>query len=406
MPTASPAKPFMPAATHLAARHALVAQVRQLWLEPGNAMAGHLPMPQGMSPWVWRSWQRCMAQGRDPHEKVVFDAVGPHALSHLQEEYQALLQAARPVMTQLVGAVGAMRYFSLLTDANGLVLEVQGPVDHRDMRALAVGRVGVDLSERSVGTSAIGAALAEHNPVWLHQQEHFFDDLRAYSCAGAPIFGPQGQCLGMLDITGIDVPERPELLHLALRCARAIEDRLLRALPHALMLHVNWPGGPLGQEGEGLLAFDADGCLLGSNTVARQLIPRPAQPPGYNLPVQSHELLALPWANLVDHVRQRPEALMQLPLWSGLRLQALAQAGAQLQAPGMAGGAPGNAAAAPSPLRTSEHLLIQQALQEAQGNISLAAKNLGLSRATLYRRLAGKKSERSISVPVSTQDLP
>jgi transcriptional regulator of acetoin/glycerol metabolism len=76
-------------------------------------------------------------------------------------------------MTQLVAAVGAMRYFCLLTDAQGLALEVQGPVDHSDLRALAVGRVGVDLSERGVGTSAIGATLAELSPVWLHRQEHF-----------------------------------------------------------------------------------------------------------------------------------------------------------------------------------------------------------------------------------------
>lgn len=383
-------------------RHQQIAQARHLLVSHEQA---HAPVPAGVAPWLWRSWQRCLSHGQRPAHKVEFEAVSPHALKRTQEQHQALLDAARPVMAQLVGAVGAMRYFCLLTDAAGTVLEVLGPVDRHDMRALAVGRVGVDLSERGVGTSAIGAALAEHSPVWLHQSEHFFDDLRAYSCAGAPIFGPQGQCLGMLDITGIDVPERPELLHLAMRCARAIEDRLLRALPHALLLHVNWPGGPLGQEGEGLMAFDSDGCLIGSNTVARQLVPRPLQPPGQPSPIHSHELLALPWSHLIEQARQRPEALLQLPLWSGLRLQALIQAGPQLMPPHMAGGVAATelSPAATSRLRTSEHLLIQQALQEAQGNISLAAKNLGLSRATLYRRLASK---RSVAAPLPTQDLP
>jgi transcriptional regulator of acetoin/glycerol metabolism len=236
------------AAAHPGARHSLLAQARQQLLAMDSS---HALVPSGLAPWLWRSWQRCVAQGRHPAQTVEFEAVGPHALRHAQDKHQLLLQAARPVMTQLVAAVGAMRYFCLLTDAQGLALEVQGPVDHSDLRALAVGRVGVDLSERGVGTSAIGATLAELSPVWLHRQEHFFDDLRDYSCAGAPVFGPQGECLGMLDITGIDVPERPELLLLALRCARAIEDRLLRALPHTLLLRVNWPGGPLGQEGEG-----------------------------------------------------------------------------------------------------------------------------------------------------------
>ncbi|MDR2297468.1 MAG: histidine kinase [Comamonas sp.] len=391
MPPANPTAP-MPAISRMGDRHALVTQAR---LQLQGPAASHALLPAGVAPWLWRSWQRCLSQGRRPSERVEFEALSPHALHRAQEQQHALLQAARPVMAQMVGAVGAMRYFCLLTDAAGTVLEVQGPVDQRDMRALAIGRVGVDLSELCVGTSAIGAVLAEHSPVWVHQHEHFFDDLRDYSCAGAPIFGPQGQCLGMLDITGIDVPERPELLHLALRCARAIEDRLLRAQPHALLLHVNWPGGPLGQEGEGLMAFDSDGCLLGSNSIARQLVPRPAQPPGLSRSAHSQELLALPWGHLVEHARQRPDALMQLPLWSGLRLQALVQAGPQLQPSipsGMAAAPATLPPANPSLLRTSEHLLIQQALQEAQGNVSQAAKRLGLSRATLYRRLGNKRN--------------
>src|SRR5256885_3392435 len=116
-------------------------------------------------------------------------------------------------MAQLVGAVGAMHYFSLLTDARGTVLEVQGPLERSDIRVQAIARVGVDLSEQGVGTTAIGAALAEHGPVWLHRAEHFFEANRHYSCAGAPLSGPDGRCLGMLDITGVDVPERPELMH-------------------------------------------------------------------------------------------------------------------------------------------------------------------------------------------------
>src|SRR2546427_8316494 len=76
---------------------------------------------------------------------------------------------------QLVGAVGAMHYFSLLTDARGTVLEVQGPLERSDIRVQAIARVGVDLSEQGVGTTAIGAALAEHGPVWLHRAEHFFE---------------------------------------------------------------------------------------------------------------------------------------------------------------------------------------------------------------------------------------
>ncbi len=367
-------------------RQRQIAHARRLALAEGAGTA-----PAGVAPWLWRSWQRCLAAGRRPDERVVYEALGPHALRQAQDGHEALLHAARPVMAQLAGAVGAMRCFSLLTDARGTVLEVQGPIDRGDIRAQAIARVGVDLSEQGVGTTAIGSALAEHGPVWLHRAEHFFDANRHYSCAGAPPFGPDGRCLGMLDITGIDVPERPELLHLGLRCARAIEDRLLRALPHALLLHLNWPGGPLGQEGEGLLALDADGHVAGSNSLARQLVPQPLSLPGQAL--HCGELLALPWPALVDHARLRPNEPLRLPLWSGLRLQALVQPGPQLRRLLPAEGPVAAAAAQPSPLRASESVLIEQALQEARGNVARAARALGISRATLYRKLGARRPQ-------------
>jgi transcriptional regulator of acetoin/glycerol metabolism len=105
------------------ARQQQIARARHLVLT-GQATGA---APAGVAPWLWRSWQRCLAAGRRPDERVVYEALGPHALRQAQDGHEALLQAARPVMAQLVGAVGAMRYFSLLTDARGTVLDVQGP---------------------------------------------------------------------------------------------------------------------------------------------------------------------------------------------------------------------------------------------------------------------------------------
>ena len=222
-------------APHPAAdRHALIAQARQSLLSDGAA-----PVRAEVEPWIARSWQRCLARGLEPTRRVAFDAVSATALRHSQEQNHHLLRAARPVLEQLTRAIAGMRYFAMLTDARGIVVDVQGHCDRSDPRASAIGRVGIDLSEAAVGTTAIGAALEELQPVWLHRGEHFFDDNASYSCAGAPLFDPQGRCMGMLDLTGVDVPERPELRHLVARSARAMEDALLLQLPHALLLRVN-----------------------------------------------------------------------------------------------------------------------------------------------------------------------
>jgi transcriptional regulator of acetoin/glycerol metabolism len=330
-----------------------------------------------VDPWIERSWRRCLASGQRPEQRVGFDTVTPAARRRVLDANQPLLQAARPVLDRLSRALASTRYFAILTDGHGIVIDAHGPIDHADPHAELITRAGVDLSERSVGTTAIGAALAELQPVWLHRGEHFFNDTSVYSCAGAPLFGPQGRCIGMLDLTGINAAERPELKHLVAQSARSIENALVLGVPHALLLRLNWPGRSLGTDDDGLVALDGDGWVTGSNDAARQMVPQLAAGTAH-----CSELFAQPWQPFFDAVRRNATpAASEVPLWSGLRLVALPQA-------------PGQPASPVTPrlaLRDVEISLIRKAVADARGNVQQAAKALGISRATVYRKLGSGK---------------
>ena len=357
-------------------RLAQIDAMRRTVITEGRPAAGLIADIGSDASWIERSWRRCIEAGRRPEQRLTFDVVPAQARRRAEEANHTLLMAARPVLDKLGRAIANSHYFAILTDAQGMVIDVNGPIDHSDRRARLLTRIGVDLSERAVGTTAIGAVLAELRPVWLHRGEHFFDDTALFSCAGAPLFGPDGQCAGMLDLTGIDAPERPELKHLVAQWARSIENALALARPHALLLRLNWPGCSLDDDGDGLVGLDGDGNVVGANTAARQMLAQLAQ--GRPLPHCS-ELFAMPWELLFDAARRdRP---MEVPLWSGLVLQVLAQS-------------PGTPAAAfpagierPLPLRDVEAALIRRAVDEAHGNVQEAARALGVSRATVYRKL-------------------
>lgn len=325
--------------------------------------------------WITRSWQRCLQQGRRPEQAIGFDLVPVGARRRAEDAHHALLAAARPEMQRLARAVAPIRYFAILTDAEGCVVETAGAIDRRDRHAEVIARVGVDLSERSIGTSAIGAALGELHPVWLHRGEHFFDATSVYSCAGAPLFGPRGDCVGMLDLTGINVAERPELKHLVARSARAIEDALTLAVPHALRLQLAWDDAAADGDGGALLCLDGEGAVVGANPAARAMLPALGALAGGV--VHAGDLFALPWAQLFDQAQRGLPA--SVPLWSGLRIWVQAA---------RVGTAPERPAAPRLPLRALENDLIHQAVRAAGGNVSQAAQTLGLSRATVYRRLA------------------
>lgn len=330
--------------------------------------------------WIERSWRRCLSNGQRPDQRVAFDVLPAQAARRTEEANHALLQAARPVLEKLGRAIAHSRYFAILTNAQGVVVDVDGPIDRADRRARLITRVGVDLSERAVGTTAIGAVLAELRPVWLHRGEHFFDDTSVYSCAGAPLFGPDGLCVGMLDLTGIEVAERPELKHLVSQSARSIENALTLGRPHALQLRLNWPGRAIGGDTDGLVCLDADGGVVAVNATARQMISFLAAPSVGDL--HCSDLFAMPWEMLFDASgTARP---MEVPLWSGLTVQVLAQV------PG-ASPAPRAASERRLPLKDLETALIRKAVDEARGNVLQAARTLGISRATVYRKL-GRKS--------------
>ena len=362
-----------------------ISHARQSVLYEGRSASGVLA-----SPWIERSWLRCLANGDRPEQEVSFDLMAPQVMRRTEEGNHVLLEAARPILETLGKAIASTRYFAILTNADGVVVDVGGPINRQDRRADLITRIGTDLSERSVGTTAIGAALSELQPVWLHRGEHFFNGNSAYSCAGAPLFGPDGHCAGMLDVTGIDAVERPELKHMLMQSARMIENALLTRTPNDLMVRLNWSSQSLGEDADGLLCVDRDGYVTGANPAARQMVP--GLQVGRTATLHCSDIFAMPTDMLFTAARSNglgyPKSI-EAPLWSGLRLHALAAgstSGQGTRASGRSSSPPETAL----PLKDLETALIRQAVTDAHGNVMKASRALGISRAPVYRRLGGK----------------
>ena len=336
-----------------------------------------------VSPWVARSWQRCLQSGMAPERAAEFDLITSAHSRQTSECNSHLVQTAKPLLENLGRAIVNTGYFVILTNQHGVVVDVNGPIDRSDRRADLITRIGTDLSEQRVGTTAIGTALSEQQPVWLHRGEHFFSNTAVYSCAGAPVFGPAGDCAGMLDLTGIEAVERPELTHLVTQVAGKIGNALVLAQAHNLMLRLNWPGNALGGDADGMLCLDADGWITGANAAARQMV---AGLQGSDR-VHATDVFGLPLQLLFDAAR-RSHTTLEVPLWSGLRLSAMAVEAARENLPQRY-----NTSAAPQgtqALKDVETAMIHKAVEQARGNVAQAALALGISRATVYRKLGAK----------------
>ena len=143
--------PSLPANPFFASPEQRVALARQRFFEDGVR-------PSGMvSEAVIQSWSRCLRAHPDPARPAVFEPVTASRVHGVLRSNRQLLEAAADEMERLRVTLAGTSGTAMLTDAQGVVIDVNGPIDHHNRLAHLIARVGVDLSEQAVGTTAIGA---------------------------------------------------------------------------------------------------------------------------------------------------------------------------------------------------------------------------------------------------------
>ena len=85
----------------------------------------------------------------------------------------------------------------------------------------------------------------------------------------------------------------------------------------------------------------------------------------------------------------RQDSPQELPLWSGLRLQTQAFRPGKQALAAHSTAMPGHGKA----LKDVQTDMIRDAVTQARGNVAEAARVLGISRATVYRKLGNPKGE-------------
>lgn len=171
---------------------------------------------------ILESWGRCVRVGLEPERLVV-----PYE-SDVDEDGR-LSWAASPVIDRVADDLRGTPMALLLADERGQVL-VRRPgnravEDRLDRIQLAPGFL---YSEDSVGTNAIGTAIARRGEAVVHGPEHFADALIEMACSAITVRDPNsGRVLGTVDVTCDAEHASPLMLALAKGVAWEIEQRLL-----------------------------------------------------------------------------------------------------------------------------------------------------------------------------------
>ncbi|MEC9103752.1 MAG: GAF domain-containing protein, partial [Pseudomonadota bacterium] len=228
------------------------------------------------------SWRRSLDHhGLDPGQRSGVRRVTQAVLDERLERSEGMLRIATPKIDALFQMVGSSGCGVLLTDDRGVVLDLRASAGDReafDSWGLAP---GADWSEASEGTNGIGTCIAEGRQVIIHRGDHFHARNTAMSCMDAPIFGPEGDLIGALDVSSAraDQTEAFNQLIAAMvaQTARQIEADTFRAtFPEARIIvvdaapQVGLGGGTGAQDSAMLLAVDGDDIVRGATRGARR----------------------------------------------------------------------------------------------------------------------------------------
>lgn len=237
-----------------------------------EAFFEHGQIPTGLiDDAIVHSWQRCSAARKNVGETVEFDPVSRSRLLDLMDRNRILLEASSQPLDQLGHTVNGAGYSVLLTDSNGVALIARRSGRSGNTLINEAFQQGVNLSEATIGTSAMSCALSERRPVLVSGSEHYLHANRIFNCAAAPIVDPLGRVLGSVDITRGNPLEPGSALSLVQQCSARIERRLMSMLSPWMMLRLGWETGDQGIPENLLVALNRDGQVLGLSPGVREL---------------------------------------------------------------------------------------------------------------------------------------
>ena len=150
------------------------------------------------------SWQRCLSQGVNPKQTAAPLLATEGNLHILLQNNHSLMRCARPVTTQARVLLRDLECILILTDYDGVILDVVGDPECVE-NAVGIGMVpGSGWKETVSGSNAVGTAIATGLPTQVHGEEHFIKGFKPWTCTAGIISDPyDNQLVGVIDISGL-----------------------------------------------------------------------------------------------------------------------------------------------------------------------------------------------------------
>ncbi len=224
---------------------------------------------------ILRSWQRCFRAGVDPYDNGLHHHLEGDILADALQNREKLIAVAHPFMADLYAIVKGTGFVVVLTNEEGYILELFGD-EGADVTPMTSNFFrGASWHERDAGTNAIGTALEERKPVQVSGSEHYCRKHHCLTCSAAPIFDPDDNLIGILDISGSYECAHIHTLGIVVAAAKAIIAQLrIKRKNHQLAVANKKLVSFFNMVSDGVLIVDQVGAVTELNPAAERIFGR------------------------------------------------------------------------------------------------------------------------------------
>ncbi|MDE1179424.1 helix-turn-helix domain-containing protein [Paraburkholderia sp.] len=350
---------------------------------------------------VARSWERSRTAGLLPSQAPQYELLDTSRHGSDSRADRRLYSCVVDEIEQLWEAFGGADWTIFCVNTQGTVVHARHSPACTDDLLLPI-TSGRRILESHIGTTAPSCVIHDGSEVVVARGEHYLQEFERAFCVAVPLFGFHGEVIGALDITGTGERDAAQVQEQFRLAALAAEQRMFATLRGCHLLRLQhdprWLNTPLA----GILAVEEDGFVRAASRMARRML---SLSPGAPLPAlhlrQLFDAATPAQLNRMLQTGRNPQRVPRTDgshLWVSHARAPQSRSTARREAAGLAA-AVGEAAASPivntstanavanASLREQTLSAIQNAIREHEGNIAAAARQLGLSRTTLYAKL-------------------
>ncbi len=350
---------------------------------------------------VMDSWKRSRNRGINPHAGRAQSVITSDELD-MRLNRDDLGCVGKTVLDRISSTTDDTKHVVVLANSNSQIIysvgqkQVQTELDNINFKP------GGDWSVDEVGPNGVGTPIAINSPELIYGNEHYCQAWQPWACYGSPIHDSRGVVVGCIDITGPASDLSIETLSLAISLAHSVESGLsLIGLQRREDLRSVYQRRKSILKNDSTILIDNFGFILDINERFANLL-------GWNRQTLWISPLAHHDQGLWSMVKKRmsltytsefefhhPDNFCSMKLI----IEPVYQSGSCLGAIIIVNNAIRYADSSKifepedittkeeHDLRTHSDQLIRDALEKSNGNISRAARILGINRTTIYRRL-------------------